>query len=201
LFLLFTKYFLFSIFIYLVGSFPTGKLVGKIYGKNIESEGSGNVGATNISRVIGKRAGILTLLVDITKGYFGVALAIHLGVYPALGLLLVVLGHCYTLPFLKGGKGVATSLGGIACYNLWLVAFLILIFSGIFKLTKIVSLAAVSAALSLMALASFLRLIEFLPIIDLSILICVSLVVIVRHKDNITRIIHKEEKAFQTRRS
>jgi glycerol-3-phosphate acyltransferase PlsY len=83
---------------YLLGSFPTGYLIAKAKGIDITAKGSGNVGATNVARVLGKRSGILTLLGDCVKGMVGVLLARWFGVaewFVASAAVAVVLGHCF----------------------------------------------------------------------------------------------------------
>ena len=99
---------------YLLGAFPTGYLIARMNGVDVTAVGSGNVGATNVSRVVGKKAGIVTLLVDVFKGAFGVAVASGLStstLFVALCAVAVVAGHCFSVPpYLKGGKGVATAL-------------------------------------------------------------------------------------------
>ncbi|MES2202216.1 MAG: glycerol-3-phosphate acyltransferase, partial [candidate division FCPU426 bacterium] len=103
---------------YLLGALPTGYLAGRaLRGIDIRKEGSGNMGATNVFRVLGKGPGIAVLLIDVAKGAAAVALLPRLIALPAEGWVLAgglaaVLGHNYTV-FLnfKGGKGVATSAG------------------------------------------------------------------------------------------
>jgi glycerol-3-phosphate acyltransferase PlsY len=148
---------------YLLGSIPTGYLVGKSRGLDIRKMGSGNIGATNAFRVLGKPAGIFVLLVDATKGFvacrFAGVLTYKLLVGPVqsdssteeflkiVGGLFAILGHNYTcfLKF-KGGKGIATSAGvtlallplalGIA-FGVWLITL---------ALTRYVSVASITAA-------------------------------------------------------
>src|ERR1043166_2835596 len=100
---------------YLIGSVPAGYLLGSRAGIDIREAGSGNIGATNVARVLGKRQGILTLLADVAKGFLvgfaATQLEIPLAV-AALAGVAVFLGHLYPL-FLnfRGGKGVATAFG------------------------------------------------------------------------------------------
>ncbi len=146
---------------YLLGSIPTGYLAGRARGVDIRKVGSGNIGATNAFRILGKKAGIFVLLMDAFKGYLACVLAPMLAMTiipnsPAdpttLGLVAgvaAILGHNYTfwLKF-KGGKGIATSAGvllaGRAAALTTLVAWLI-----IFLATRYVSLASIAAALTL----------------------------------------------------
>jgi glycerol-3-phosphate acyltransferase PlsY len=101
---------------FFAGSVPTGVLLGRLAGRDPRAAGSGNIGASNVTRTLGKGFGALTLLVDVAKGGLPALLAghfAHAGVAAAAGLA-AVLGHCYT-PWLKfnGGKGVATAFGAM----------------------------------------------------------------------------------------
>lgn len=146
---------------YLLGSIPAGYLVGRARGLDIRREGSGNIGATNALRVLGKPAGIFVMIVDGLKGYAACAWATDLvlwlcgtpgdpGLHPVLAGIAVVLGHNYTcwLNF-KGGKGIATSAGvyfalsplsaGIAVGS-WIL---------LVAITRVVSIASITAAVVL----------------------------------------------------
>ena len=100
---------------YLIGSIPFGVVLARAQRIDIRKQGSGNIGATNVARVLGKKAGLLTLLGDVLKGLFvvfGAGLLYEKPIVIALTGLMVFLGHLYSI-FLKfkGGKGVATALG------------------------------------------------------------------------------------------
>lgn len=94
---------------YLLGAIPSGKIIALSKGVEIEKHGSGNVGATNLARVVGKKAGLYTLLADIGKGVLAVFVAHMLTEnqdFSALAGLSSVLGHCFSVPkVLRGGKG------------------------------------------------------------------------------------------------
>lgn len=113
---------IFCIFAFVSGSIPWGYLIGKAKGIDLRKTGSGNIGATNVMRVIGKKEALITLLLDILKGAIPV-LIVRLSPYGEnlilIGTvgLLAILGHCFT-PFLKfkGGKGVATSIGVLLAF-------------------------------------------------------------------------------------
>src|SRR5207249_10466292 len=135
---------------YLCGSIPTGVLIARRRGVALRQVGSGNIGATNVARSAGKKAGLLTLLGDVAKGCVPVVAVrfLNLGetalVCTAVAALL---GHLFS-PFLgfSGGKGVATGLGvflGLAPYAILLV---LLLFLATFALSRIVSLASLVAA-------------------------------------------------------
>jgi len=149
---------------YLLGSIPTGFLVAKARGVDIRTVGSGNIGATNVFRILGKAAGVFVLVVDAAKGWlavFVVAKLVSGWFYPEAGLpalewfrlcagIAAILGHNYTcwLHF-KGGKGIATSAGVLVA----LVPVPLLIILGIwiivFVLSRYVSLASISASFAL----------------------------------------------------
>jgi len=154
-----------SIFLsaYLIGAVPFSFIIGKICGKDIRREGSGNIGATNVMRCCGKTAGMFAYITDIGKGIIAVmcvySAAGHLGLNAnhggiAAGLLaacfMPVLGHVYPV-FLKfkGGKGVAVS-AGILVYILPIPLLLsLVVFFIVFAITKIISISSVSASLTL----------------------------------------------------
>jgi acyl phosphate:glycerol-3-phosphate acyltransferase len=162
-------YIIVAVVAYLLGSIPTGFLVAKAKGIDIRKTGSGNIGATNAMRVLGKPAGIFVLLMDALKG-FGAIWLCHIWIcasippqligtqqanYEKLSIvagIFVVLGHNYTcwLKF-KGGKGIATSAGVFLALAPWavLVAFVVFIFA--VALTKYVSVGSIAAAIALPA--------------------------------------------------
>ncbi len=139
---------------FLCGSIPFGLVLVKVAGKgDVREHGSGNIGATNVSRVGGKALGILTLLLDIAKGFLPVFVAKHLGWgEAALSLLALsaVLGHVFT-PWLKfrGGKGVATALGVALAFRAAMVLPALGVFIVLLLVFRYVSLGSVMAALAL----------------------------------------------------
>lgn len=182
--------------IYLLGAFPTGYLVAKSHGISIHDHGSGNVGATNVARVVGKKAGILTLAGDLVKGLAGVGIARlvwHDGAWVSAATVFVVLGHCISIPGkLKGGKGVATSLGAMLALYPPSALVGVIAFGVLMIISRIVSLSSIgaAAAISLFALATGVR-------EDVSIALCsISAVVIARHHANIKRLIEGNESRF-----
>jgi acyl phosphate:glycerol-3-phosphate acyltransferase len=138
---------------YVLGSIPTGYWVGRLRGVDIRTQGSGNLGATNVLRVLGLPAGILVLGVDVAKGLLAVALLPHLTPFPGLDYVRVgcglaaVLGHSYTL-FLhfKGGKGVATTYGVMLALAPVSTVLVFLVFTGVVALSKYVSLGSLVSA-------------------------------------------------------
>lgn len=150
---------------YLLGSIPTGYLVGRARGVDLRRLGSGNIGATNALRILGTPAGLLVLAIDALKGFAGVALvpAVIARWLPAetagptqatllavTGGIGAVLGHNFTcwLRF-KGGKGVATSAGVLAGLLPWAFLAVLGVFLATLALTRIVSLGSILAAVAL----------------------------------------------------
>jgi glycerol-3-phosphate acyltransferase PlsY len=146
---------------YLLGSIPTGFLVAKARGVDIRTVGSGNIGATNVFRILGKAAGIFVLLVDAAKGWvavFGVARLLAGWFYPEAGPsarewfalcagVAAILGHNYTcwLHF-KGGKGIATSAGVLVALVPVPLLVILGVWISVFALSRYVSLASICAA-------------------------------------------------------
>ena len=183
------------IFAYLLGSVPTGYLMGAWKGIDVRTVGSGNIGATNVARLVGKRQGILTLVADAAKGFIPVFAAIQLGFAPAAALVgsAVFLGHLYPI-FLKfqGGKGVATALGVFAGLAPLATLVLIVIFAAVALTSRIVSLSSMVAAL---AAPVTLWVFSYPPaVVGLSVLI--ASMIILRHRDNLRRLLAGTEPRF-----
>lgn len=195
---------------YLLGSIPFGYLIGRIAGIDVRNTGSGNVGATNVVRVLGKRYGYPVFMLDFLKGFGAVKISMLFATgsssggnasetftFGIIAAVSSVVGHSYS-PWLKfkGGKGVATSggalfaltaVGGLIGLAIWIV---------IFWLTRYVSVASITAAL-------------VLPIVIFVITrgnenaeaifyfsICAAAVVIWRHRSNLSRLLHGTEPRF-----
>ncbi len=182
------------------GSIPFGLLLVKLAGKgDVRAHGSGNIGATNVSRVGGKALGIVTLLLDILKGFLPVFLAKKAGVSLDLLSLLAlaaVLGHVFT-PWLKfqGGKGVATALGVILAVDAQLMVLPMATFVFALWLTRHVSLGSILAAamvpVQLFLAFSFFRMFGGTLQQDFRTLlpwVALVLLVIWKHRDNIRRL-------------
>jgi glycerol-3-phosphate acyltransferase PlsY len=151
---------LWPLLFYLLGSIPTGYLLGRARGIDIRQFGSGNIGATNVWRVMGRKWGLVAFACDFLKGFLPLFLLARLA-FPqptvwAVALLLVVcglaaiLGHNYT-PWLgfKGGKGVATSAGVVAALLPWSLLAVFTLWLVVTALTRIVSIASLLAAIAL----------------------------------------------------
>ncbi|MEH7335977.1 glycerol-3-phosphate 1-O-acyltransferase PlsY [Neobacillus drentensis] len=182
---------------YLLGSIPSGLIIGKAFYKtDIRQHGSGNLGGTNTFRTLGVKAGLVVTLADILKGTLAAALPhlFHLDINPLLAGGFAVIGHTYPIfAGFRGGKAVATS-GGVLLYCApWMfVAVLIAFFISLY-ITKYVSLSSMIAgiiAILFTLISGFTR--EW----DIPLLIAVTLLVsfvIYRHRANIKRIINKTE--------
>jgi glycerol-3-phosphate acyltransferase PlsY len=139
---------------FLLGSIPTGYLVARAKGVDIRQHGSGNIGATNVFRTLGKPLGILVFFIDALKGFSAVWLANHLGqACPWTGIVAAVAaiaGHNYT-PWLgfKGGKGIATSAGVLLALMPWAVLIIAVVWFTVFRISRYVSLASICAAAAL----------------------------------------------------
>ncbi len=189
---------------FLLGAIPFGYLVSYfVKGVDIRKYGSGNVGATNVFRVVGEGWGILVFVLDFLKGFIVLFLTYQLGSFGLYFLILIgvlaILGHNWT-PFLqfKGGKGVATSLGVLfalsfsfsslkmiipAALLVWIIAFLLL---------RIVSAASLLASFSFLILSLLLA--EIIQVKILAVLL--FLFIVIRHKSNLRRILKGKENKF-----
>lgn len=190
---------------YLLGSIPSAYIISNLFLRiDIRKYGSGNVGATNVFRVLGKLPGILVLIFDVTKGMLTVSLlADFIGlpedVYRALFGLFAVIGHIWTV-FLKfkGGKGVATSLGvlfGLAIKIAGLRIVLALALGSwlvIFVISGFVSLASVLTALCVPIYMLILN--QTIEIVLLGIILCI--IIVYKHISNIKRLLKGEESRF-----
>ncbi|MHC4949378.1 MAG: glycerol-3-phosphate 1-O-acyltransferase PlsY [Planctomycetota bacterium] len=207
------------IFAYLLGAVPFGFLIGKAQGKDLRLIGSGNIGATNAGRMLGKKWGGVCFLLDVLKGLIPMLLVPFLvndhSSSPGMLLLWLlvgcaaVLGHIFPIYLgFKGGKGAATSLGivlglwpyytfcGIAAFAIWGITLL---------LWRYVSLSSIIAAVSfpVLLLLSILlidnedwSLLRLWPLVITAVLM--ALLIVVRHRDNIKRLIEgSEEKIGQ----
>lgn len=183
---------------YLLGSVPFGYIITKFAkGVDIRKYGSGNIGATNVARVSGKWAGIVTLFLDILKGFIAVTviplLVVNTGNFDLIRIycgVAVVLGHNWTV-FLRfrGGKGVATSAGALIGLAPFVFLSSLCVWLVVFILSRYVSLASIIAAISL---PLFLYL--FGKSINLQVLgYIVAVVGIYRHKENIKRLLKDKE--------
>ena len=186
------------VFSYLLGSFPSGFIAGKLLANiDIRELGSGSTGATNVLRNIGKRAALVVFLFDVIKGTLAVVLSRYLGFQDFIQViagLFAITGHIWPIWLKgKGGKAVATGFGmflGLA----WPVGLASLgIFLTVISLSKIVSLASISAAISLPILMNIYYLNHAISYSHISITVIAMILVIWRHRSNISRILNGTE--------
>jgi glycerol-3-phosphate acyltransferase PlsY len=138
---------------YLIGAIPFGYLAGKLRGIDIRDHGSGNIGATNVLRTLGKPTGISVLLLDVLKGLVPVLLAKHFSDGSPIHIataFATIIGHNYTfwLRF-KGGKGIATSAGALLPLLLIPLGIAAVVWATLFFSTRYVSVASMGAALTI----------------------------------------------------
>jgi glycerol-3-phosphate acyltransferase PlsY len=182
---------------YLTGSIPTGVLLGKAYGVDVRKEGSGNIGATNLYRTVGRRVGIITLVGDCLKGFLPVLLVKFSALPPEFAAwvgLAAFCGHVFSV-FLKfrGGKGVATALGVFLALAPLAVAIAIAVFAVLMFLWRYVSLGSIAAA-TVMPLAVFILGGDRT---DTVVTLAIAAIVIIRHHENIKRLFSGTENKFK----
>lgn len=187
---------------YLLGSIPSGLWIGQVFFKiNIREHGSGNTGTTNTFRILGKRAGLVVFLIDFLKGTLATLLPILLhaeGLSPIVFGLVAVLGHTFPIfADFKGGKAVATSAGMLMGFAPTFCLYLIAVFALCLYLTSMVSMSSVVAAgAAILGALLFPAIGIILPTYDwlfTVIIVFLGSFVIIRHKENIQRILKKEE--------
>nr|WP_050182057.1 glycerol-3-phosphate 1-O-acyltransferase PlsY [Domibacillus robiginosus] len=176
---------------YLLGSIPSGLIAGKaFFGIDIREHGSGNLGATNSFRVLGKKAGAFVTAADILKGTAAASIPIvfDTGVHPLLAGLLAVIGHIFPVfAGFRGGKAVATSAGVLLAYNWLFFLLLIAIFAAVLLTTKYVSVASVTAAVAAFIYA-VVHTIYTQDIPFLAVVTALAFFVIYRHRANMSRL-------------
>ena len=192
-----------TIIAYLVGSISTGVLLSKLFGQgNLQAEGSKNIGATNVTRLMGMKWGILTLVGDTLKGMLVIWIGrwIFAGegdvgqFYIALMGLAVFLGHIFPV-FLgfKGGKGVATALGIFILLGPMAILVALPVFVLVVLLWKYVSLGSIVAAGSF----PVLMIVFSYPVYTVVLAVVIAAAIILKHKANILRLIQGEEKPWR----
>ena len=202
--------FLIILMSYLLGSIPNALIIGKVFfKKDIRQYGSGNLGGSNTGRVLGKKIGLLVMILDVLKAVLAVFLTkliisstnpdlLNLSIY--LSSTFVLLGHCYTcFAKFKGGKAVASTFGILLITNIYIFLICLAIYALLLKLSKLVSLSSIiiffiSAALTLIPFLrhSPLLNVDFNLFYTLT-LFLIACFVVYRHKSNIKRIINKTE--------
>ncbi len=175
---------------YYIGNISPSIILGKIHGIDIKKEGSGNAGTTNALRVLGKKAALITLVIDISKGAVAVLLGANIGGASVgyLCALAVFCGHIWPcLYHFKGGKGVATAFGALLAVN-WMLGILALIIVAIgLAVTRKMSVGSLLGAVTFPAVCWFVEP-DFILVGAV-----MALIIIVKHRANIMRLIKGEE--------
>lgn len=172
---------------YLLGSIPSGVWIGKLYyQKDIREYGSGNTGATNTFRILGVKAGIVALILDVLKGTAATLLPIYLNtnIHPVFIGVFAILGHIYSAYIhFKGGKAVATSAGvALALHPIFL-----LIFVGVFLIILFLSSTVSLASISAVFLAAIGSLFIDDPLFSVVVWL-LALIILYLHRENIKRL-------------
>jgi len=195
---------------YLIGSIPAGYIAGRIVGIDIRTVGSGNIGATNVTRVLGKRYGYPVFIVDFLKGFAAVGVSIMIAkraqpvlipseLFGVVGAVACVLGHSFPVWLgFKGGKGVAASAGALFGLMPFVALIAVVVWLIIFYLTRYVSVASMTAALAVpITILSMMFLGQTGGTTLLYFSICLAAVVIVRHRSNLSRLVRGTEPRFK----
>jgi glycerol-3-phosphate acyltransferase PlsY len=203
-------YFLAAAIGYLLGSFPSGLIIGRVRGVDIRQHGSGNIGATNVLRVLGKKYGYLVFALDALKGFVAVRLAFAVTFVSGAAIarpewvgiaagLACILGHTFPIWLrFRGGKGVATSAGVLLGLMPFAVVSVFVVWIFLFYLSRYVSLASIGAAVALpLFVLLYLRLgwlTGGASLLPFSVL--VAGVVLWRHRSNMKRLFSGKEARF-----
>jgi len=185
---------------YMLGSIPFGVILTRLFSDiDLNTRGSGNIGATNVLRCAGIKLGLLTLLLDISKGALPVYLALELlssphdnaAIYPYLVAMGAFLGHLFPLYFglRKGGKGVATAWGCFLVLSPLSAILVLLMFTVVAFAFKRVSLASLTAALALPPMMGFIA----ASLLGVFFSAMMALLIVYRHRQNIVRLIQGKE--------
>jgi acyl phosphate:glycerol-3-phosphate acyltransferase len=195
---------------YLLGSIPAGYLAGRMAGIDIRKSGSGNIGATNVTRTLGRRYGYPVFAVDFAKGALAVWASIFLGryveatpfsteMYGIVGAISCVLGHVFPVWLgFKGGKGVATSAGALFGLMPLAAAIGAAVWVIVFEVTRYVSLASITAAMLLPLTVlglTYARHTNGMTLFYFT--LCLAAVVVFRHRSNLSRLLRGTEPRFK----
>lgn len=192
-----------TIFAYLAGSIPTAVWYGKIFhGIDVRQHGSGNAGATNSLRTLGKKAGIIVLIVDFLKGFLAVKAASLFStetdnILPLIMGLAVIVGHIFPIfAQFRGGKGVATAMGVLVATFPWaalgcMVVFMIIVFA-----TRYVSLGSILGALAFPIQLTFNLWNDNADKYAIGFSWLIFLILAVMHRQNIQRLLKGTESKF-----
>ena len=181
---------------YLLGSIPFALIAGKLHGVDLRQAGSGNLGATNVFRTLGRTAGVAVMVLDIAKGAAAVLVAVALtnNPWPLAAAALAILGHVFPVwTHFKGGKGVAVGAGAMiglvpSASGVLLVLWILLV-----VFTRYVSVASIVAALAAAPLAYVFG----APWSYVVFIALAGVFVIYKHRENIVRLVHGDESRIQ----
>jgi glycerol-3-phosphate acyltransferase PlsY len=178
---------------YLLGSIPSGLIVGKVgYGIDIREHGSGNLGGTNTFRTLGVKAGLIVTISDILKGTLAASLPFLFNIqdlHPLLVGIFAIIGHTYPIfAKFKGGKAVATSGGILLFYTPVMFLTILVFFFIVLYISKYVSLSSMLAGVYGIIYSLFTKDIPLIIIITL-----ITIFIVYRHRANIKRILNKTE--------
>lgn len=195
---------------YLVGSIPSGYIAGRIAGVDIRTVGSGSIGATNVTRALGKRYGYPVFIVDFAKGLGAVGIATMIGRYLSMPpnshqLLQIVagvfcvIGNAFPVWLrFRGGKGIATSAGVLFGLMPLIALVGVIVWVVTFQITRYVSVASIAATIALpitvLVVTYFKQTNEYLM---LYLTICLAALVILRHRSNLSRLMRGTEERFR----
>jgi acyl phosphate:glycerol-3-phosphate acyltransferase len=195
---------------YLLGSIPSGYLAGRIAGIDIRKVGSGNIGATNVTRTLGRRYGYFVFVVDFAKGTLAVCASALLGryvrtemtttqIYGIVGATCCVLGHVFPVWIgFKGGKGVATFAGALFGLMPLAAAIGVAVWVITFEVTRYVSIASITTAVLLpLAVLALTHATHTNGMVLFYFTLCLAAVVIFRHRSNLSRLLRGTEPRFK----
>lgn len=191
---------------YLIGSIPTSVWIGRrFYHVDVREHGSGNSGATNSLRVLGKKAGTVVLIIDMLKGWLAVGIVCfssyppgsprHIHLEVALAFMAII-GHIFPIYVgFKGGKGIATGMGIVLAFSPLVALFCLLVFILVFVAFHYVSLASMAAAVTFPLWMAFMSKMHYRWVVAFSIFL--PLLIIFTHRKNIARLVHRQESKIQ----
>ncbi len=192
-----------TIFAYLAGSIPTAVWYGKIFhGVDVRQHGSGNAGATNSLRTLGKKAGIIVLIVDFLKGFLAVKAASLFStetdnILPLIMGLAVIAGHIFPIfAQFRGGKGVATAMGVLVATFPWAALGCVVVFMIIVFATKYVSLGSILGALAFPIQLTFNFWNDNADKYAIGFAWLIFIILAVMHRQNIQRLLKGTESKF-----
>lgn len=194
---------------YFIGAIPFAVIIAKAKGVDIFSQGSGNPGATNVKRAVGKWAGNLCFALDALKGFAAAYIPQmtsweNAGTLMVFGLLAAIAGHSFSVFIrFRGGKGVATAIGGLLAVMPWVLLVGLVLWLVVFYVSRYVSLASIAFGVSLPISAALMG---FLPegyrMTQAQVILAavLAVIIVVRHRSNIVRLLKGEESRFERKK-